>query len=570
MDYKVAYHNWLDNPKINAEGYQELHLIKDDDNEIKNKFDGFLKFNKNSVRGLIGYGTNMMNIYTVARITKGLCEYIKSLGTTAIDKGVVISYDTRKNSLAFAKKTSGVLLSYGIKVYLFESPKPVSLLSFAIRKFKAIAGVMITAGSQSKEYNGYEIYGDDGVQMSIENIQKIANFIDKIDDYFSIDEKPVINLKSKGLLTVISNKLDKKYVKAIKKLSLSKKAIKKSGGKLKIVYTPLHGTGYAPITLLFKKLGIDFSVCDEQIMPDSEFSTIKIPNPQEKETLNIATKIANKISADVVLGTSCDCGRLGVLVKNEQGEFINLTSYQISALLLNYILYVLKKENKLSTNDYVVKNLTTTNIVKSICSEYGVNVIETPVGFDFKKEKIDKIEKSEQGTFIFGLEQSCGYLKGTHLIKIDAVILTMLFTEMACYYRHKGKSIYSVLNELYEKYGYAIEETISISYSGKDALNIAVEKLKTQEIKNLGIYNVYATKNYIDGTVKYANGNFESLDCDSINSIYYELEIGGFICVKQSNIESKLTVHYSVKGKTKQLAEKAIQIISNEFEKYLK
>ena len=210
MDYKVAYHNWLDNPKINAEGYQELHLIKNNDSEIEYRFAKSLEFGTAGMRGLIGYGTNMMNIYTVARASKGLGEYIKSLGTTALDRGVVISYDTRRNSLVFAKKTAGVLLSYGIKVYLFENPRPVPMLSFAVRKFKAIAGVMITASHNPKEYNGYKVYGEDGAQMAIEDTKKVVGFIEKIDDYFSIDEKPVINLKSKGLLTIISKRFDKK------------------------------------------------------------------------------------------------------------------------------------------------------------------------------------------------------------------------------------------------------------------------------------------------------------------------------------------------------------------------
>ncbi len=573
MDYKVAYHNWLDNPKINVEGYQELQKIKDNDSEIEYRFAKNLEFGTAGMRGLIGYGTNMMNIYTVARATKGLAEYIKSLGTTAIDKGVVISYDTRRNSLVFAKKTAGVLLSYGIKVYLYENPRPVPMLSFAVRKFKAIAGVMITASHNPKEYNGYKVYGEDGAQMAIEDTEKVVNFIEKVEDYFSIEEKPVINLKSKGLLTIITKRFDKKYVNTLKKLSLSKNAVKKYGKKLKIVYTPLHGTGYTPVTMILKKLGINFTVCEEQIMPDTEFSTVQVPNPEYPEALSKAVAVANKISADVVFGTDPDSDRLGVAIRNNEGEFVNLTGNQVGILLTNYILLRLKNENKLPLDAYVVKSFVSTNMVKSICADYGVELKETPVGFKFIGEKIKESEKTKQGTFIFGFEESCGYLRGTHARDKDAVVASMLFSEMVCYYEYNGKSIYSVLNDLYEKYGYTIDKTISTAYSGINAMeemNKVVDKLKSQEIKSLDIYNIYATRNYSNGTIKYANGNQESLEYNKINCIYYELEIGGFVCVRPSGTEPKLKVYYSVKGKNYELAKKAIDTITVEFEKYLK
>ncbi len=572
MDYKVEYFNWLDNPKINAEGYQELRQIKDNESELKYRFGKALEFGTAGMRGIIGYGTNMMNIYTVARATKGLCEYIKSLGTTAIDKGVVISYDTRKNSLVFAKKTAGVLLSYGIKTYLFENPRPVPMLSFAIRKFKAIAGVMITASHNPKEYNGYKVYGEDGGQMSLEDTNKVVSYINSVDDYFSVEEKPVIHLKSKGLLTIILKSFDKKYVNVVKKLSLSKHAVKKYGKKLKIVYTPLHGTGYVPVTLLLKKLGINFTVCDEQIIPDSDFSTVKVPNPENPEALSLAISVANKISADVVFGTDPDSDRLGVAIRNNDGQFINLTGNQVGVLLTNYVLSRLKAENNLPNDAFIVKSFVSTNMVKAICADYGVELKETPVGFKYIGEKIKESEKSKKGTFIFGFEESCGYLRGIHARDKDAVVASMLFSEMACYYEFKGKTVFGVLNELYEKYGYVIEKTVSTQYSGlnaMDEMNKVVERLRTQEIKSLDIYNIYATRNYMNGTVKYSNGKVDRLEYDGINCIYYELEIGGFICVRPSGTEPKLKVYYSVKGKNEQIAKKAIETITSEFSKYI-
>ena len=298
-----------------------------------------------------------------------------------------------------------------------------------------------------------------------------------------------------------------------------------------------------------------------------------MPNPENTEALSKAIAVANKISADVVFGTDPDSDRLGVAIRNNEGEFINLTGNQVGVLLTNYILLRLKKENKLPSDAYVVKSFVSTNMVKATCNDYGVELKETPVGFKFIGEKIKESEKSKKGTFIFGFEESCGYLRGTHARDKDAVVASMLFSEMVCYYEYNGKTIYGVLNDLYEKYGYTIDKTISTAYSGinaMDEMNKVVDKLKSQEIKSLDVYNIYATRNYADGTIKYASGKQESLEYNSINCIYYELEIGGFICVRPSGTEPKLKVYYSVKGKNYELCKKAIDTIILEFEKYLK
>ncbi len=573
MDYKVAYQSWLNNPKINAEAYDELINVKDNDAEIEYRFSQTLQFGTAGMRGIIGYGTNMMNVYTVARATKGLAEYIKSLGTTAMSRGVVISYDTRKNSLLFAKKTAGVLLLNGIKVYLYEKARPVPMLSFAVRHFKAVAGVMITASHNPKEYNGYKVYGSDGAQMSPEDTDKVVEFIDKVNDYFSIDAIKIETLKNSRLLKIIKQNFDNKYVNTLKKLSLSKNAVKKYGKKLKIVYTPLHGTGYAPVTLLLKKLGINYSLCDEQIMPDSEFSTVKVPNPEMPEALSLAMLKADKISADVVLGTDPDSDRLGVAIRDDKDKFINLTGNQVGVLLANYIMFRLKSENLLNNNPFIVKSFVSTNMINAICKDYGVKLIETPVGFKFIGEKIKESEINKNGTFIFGFEESCGYLRGTHARDKDAVVATMLFSEMTCYYEYNNQTVYGVLQDLYKKYGYTIEKTISTSYSGANAMNEmnkVVDLLKTKDVKNIGKYNVLATRNYANGTIKYTSGKVENLEYDNINCMFYELEAGGFVCVRPSGTEPKLKVYYSVKGNTVLEAENMLKEVSTEFEKFLK
>ncbi len=572
MDYKVAYNNWLSNPKINAEAFEELSLIKDNEKEIEYRFGADLQFGTAGMRGIIGYGSNMMNIYTVKRATKGLAEYIKTLGFSAMQRGVAISYDTRKNSEVFAKVTAGVLLAEGISVKMFAEPSPVPMLSYAVRNYKTVAGVMITASHNPKEYNGYKVYGEDGAQMSPEATEKVVSFILDVKDVFSIAEKPVTTLKSYGNFYVIGKGFLKKYVKTLAKLSLSKKAIKKFGKKLKIVYTPLHGTGNKPVTTLLKKLGITPTVVEEQVVVDSSFSTVEVPNPENKEALSMGVALANKISADVVFGTDPDSDRLGVAIRNDKGEFINLTGNQVGVLLADYIMMRLKAEGKLPENGVVIKSFVSTGMVKAVCEDYGVKLVEVPVGFKFIGEKIKEYESDNSKVFLFGFEESCGYLRGTHARDKDAVVASMLFAEMVCYYEYKETSVFKVLNNLYEKYGYVVDDTVSIKYEGLSAMedmSKVVEKLRSVKISNVDVYNVPATRDYLNGIKTLSTGEVEELDIKDINCIYYELEIGGFICVRPSGTEPKLKIYYSVKGKDKKQAEKSLSKLKEAFKELL-
>lgn len=377
MDYKIVYENWLSNPKLNKDAFSELNAISGDEKEIEYRFGAELEFGTAGMRGLIGYGTNMMNIYSVRRATQGLAEYIKSLGGVAMRKGVAISYDTRKFSELFARETAGVLIKNNIKVYLFKEASPVPMLSFAVRTFSTVAGVMITASHNPKEYNGYKVYGDDGAQMSPEATAKVVEYIKAVKDWFSVESVVVPTGKAVGDMTLIGKSFDKLYVKTLCKLSLSKKAVKKYGKKLKIVYTPLHGTGFRPMTALLKKLGINYSVVEEQVKPDPAFSTVEVPNPENKEAMTLGIKLADKIKADVVFGTDPDSDRLGVAIRNDEGEFINLSGNQVGVLLTDYILKRLKEENKLPANGVVVKSFVSTGMVKPIVDDYHVSLVET-------------------------------------------------------------------------------------------------------------------------------------------------------------------------------------------------
>ena len=574
MDYKVNYENWLSSEYLCSEGLTELKSIADNDEAIKDAFGAELEFGTAGMRGVIGYGTNRMNIYTVRRATKGLADFIKANGKAAMQRGVAISYDTRNKSELFARVAAGVLLYNDIKVYVYPEPRPVPMLSYAVRNLNAFAGIMITASHNPKEYNGYKVYGEDGAQMSPENTADVVKYISENNDYLSIKEKSIESIKSKNnpsQLVVIGKSFEKRYYEELVRLALSRKAVKKYGKKLKIVYTPIHGSGYVPVTTILKKIGIKPVLVESQVNPDPNFSTVEVPNPEFKETLAQGIALANKVKADVVFGTDPDCDRLGVAIRNNEGEFEALTGNQTGILLLDYILLRLKAEGKLPKNGIVVKSFVSTDMAKSICDNYGVELVETPVGFKFIGEKIKECEESGEKEFIFGFEESCGYLRGTHARDKDAVVASMLFAEMTCFYQYIGKSVYGRLCEIYEKYGYALDETDSIKYSGLDAMakmNACVQKMRDAAVENVGIYTVSATRDYLSGKRKSADGE-TTMDIKGVNCVYYELLSGGFICLRPSGTEPKLKIYYSVRSKDKAHAESQLAELKKEFCKLL-
>lgn len=574
MDYKVNYENWLSSEYLCSEGLTELKSIADNDEAIKDAFGAELEFGTAGMRGVIGYGTNRMNIYTVRRATKGLADFIKANGKAAMQRGVAISYDTRNKSELFARVAAGVLLYNDIKVYVYPEPRPVPMLSYAVRNLNAFAGIMITASHNPKEYNGYKVYGEDGAQMSPENTAEVVKYISENNDYLSIKEKSIESIKSKNnpsQLVVIGKSFEKRYYEELVRLALSRKAVKKYGKKLKIVYTPIHGSGYVPVTTILKKIGIKPVLVESQVNPDPNFSTVEVPNPEFKETLSQGIALANKVKADVVFGTDPDCDRLGVAIRNNEGEFEALTGNQTGILLLDYILLRLKAEGKLPKNGIVVKSFVSTDMAKSICDNYGVELVETPVGFKFIGEKIKECEESGEKEFIFGFEESCGYLRGTHARDKDAVVASMLFAEMTCFYQYMGKSVYGRLCEIYEKYGYALDETDSIKYSGLDAMakmNACVQKMRDAAVENVGIYTVSATRDYLSGKRKSADGE-TTMDIKGVNCVYYELLSGGFICLRPSGTEPKLKIYYSVRSKDKAHAESQLAELKKEFCKLL-
>ena len=559
MDYKKNYQEWINNPALCEEGKAELLSVADNAKDLEYRFGGEMEFGTAGMRGVIGYGINMMNIYTVMRATQGLAEWIKTLGKEAMERGVVISYDTRRKSEEFAKATAGVLAKNGIKAYLFDDVHPVPMLSYAVRYLKTIAGVMITASHNPKEYNGYKVYGEDGAQMSPEDTAKVVSYIEEIKDYLSVTAD-----ENSPLILPVPKQLDEDYINGLTELTLSKEAVEKCGADLKLVYTPVHGSGYVPVTAILKKLGINATVVKEQAVKDTEFSTVKVPNPEFKETLSMGIALANEINADVVFGTDPDADRLGVALKNEQGEFVALSGNQVGILLLDYILTRLSEDKAMPNNAAVVKSFVTTGMAKALCDDYGVALYETPVGFKFIGEKIKQWERDGKHTYIFGFEESCGYLRGTHARDKDAVVASMLCAEMVCYYTYIGKSVYGRLQEIYAKYGYVLDLNVSVQYSGLNAMkemNAVVNGLKTLKVEEFAGIKVNAVRDYSAAKRTAADGTVTQMDIPKCNCVYYELDGGSFICVRPSGTEPKLKIYYSLKAKDEKTAnEKLVQL----------
>ena len=572
MTFSELYENWLNDPRLSDEAKAELTSVKDNKKEIEYRFGAELEFGTAGMRGIIGYGTNMMNVYTVRRATEGLADFIKTLGPDAMQRGVVISYDTRLKSDEFAAAAAEVLAANNIKAYLFSDVHPVPMLSFAVRCLKTVAGIMVTASHNPKQYNGYKVYGEDGAQMSPEDTEVVVNFIKAKTDFLG---SPVpTDIQRKKYLKKVPSSVDRKYYKELKKLTLSKRAVKECGKDLKLVYTPVHGSGYIPVTTILKKIGIKATVVEEQTKKDTDFSTVEVPNPEFKETLSMGIALAQKIGATVVFGTDPDSDRLGVAVKNGVGEFEALSGNQVGILLLDYILTRLKDEGALPKNAAVVKSFVSTGMAKAMCRQFGVELFEVPVGFKFIGEKIKLWERDKSHTFVFGFEESCGYLRGTHARDKDAVVASMLCAEMVCYYASLHKTVYQRLLEIYGTYGYVLDSNISIPFSGLNAMsemNAVVDKLKTSPVKKFDIYDVVTVRDYSKNLkIDVATGNTSEIGSPLTNCVYYELENGSFICVRPSGTEPKLKIYFSVKAHHQADAEIALEKMKAAVNKLLK
>lgn len=563
MNYNERFEFWRNNAALDGESRLALDMIADDENLKKEQFGAELEFGTAGIRGIMGVGSNRMNKYVVKKVTYALARYIISIN--AKDRGVVISYDTRNNSKIYAQTVANTLSANGVKVFLLNQGRPVPMLSFAVRHYNTIAGVMITASHNPKEYNGYKLYGDDGAQLNLEATEEILKLMNETEDYISIKENPHV-----GEIINVSTELDEAFLSEIDKLRLDREVTENFGGKTNIVYTPVHGTGYIPVTSILSKMGIKFSTVMSQTIADGNFPTVKVPNPEFEETLSQAISMAKEIGADAVFGTDPDCDRLGVAIRMKDGSFKPLSGNQVGVLLLNYIITKSIEKNLDLSRSVVVKSIVSTNLAKEICDHYGVEMQEVLVGFKFIGEKIKQWETDDSREFLFGFEESCGYLRGTHARDKDAVVASMLFAEMACSYQSKGIAFETVLDDIYKKFGYYIDKNFSKDYKGFsafDEMNAVMSEIRNKEITEIGGVKVLVKRDYKIGESVFADGTKKTIELPKSNIIFFELEGGSSVCLRPSGTEPKLKVYNSAVGKTDNeacvLAEKLEESIRN-------
>ncbi len=574
MDYKDTYQEWLKNPYFDEKTKEELRQIADDDNEIKERFYKDLEFGTAGLRGVIGAGTNRMNVYTVRKATQGLANYIAKVGQKA--KGVAIAYDSRRMSPEFADEAALCLAANGIKAYVFESLRPTPELSYAVRKLGCIAGINITASHNPPEYNGYKVYWEDGAQITPPHDTGIMAEVKDVTDYAAVKTMDKDAAKEAGLYEVIGAEIDDAYIAELKSQVLHWDAIKEAQKDIKIVYSPLHGTGNIPARRVLKELGFEnVYVVKEQELPDGEFPTVSYPNPEAKEAFALGLKLAKEIDADLVLATDPDADRLGVYVKDtKSGEYISLTGNMSGCLLADYEIGQRKELKGLPQDGALIKTIVTTNMADAIAKAYNIRLIEVLTGFKFIGQQILNFEQSGKGTYLFGFEESYGCLIGTHARDKDAIVATMALAEAAAYYKTKGKTLWDAMIDMYEKYGYYKDDIKSITLKGIEGLEkiqSILETLRNDPPVQIGDYKVTSVRDYKKDTIKNVEtGEVTSTGLPNSNVLYYDLTDDAWLCVRPSGTEPKVKFYYGVKGtsledadkKSAALGEKVLEMIN--------
>ncbi len=552
MDYKKIYEEWLSNPYFDEETKKELQSISGDENEIKERFYADLEFGTAGLRGIIGAGINRMNIYVVRKATQGLANYI--LSQNKAEKGVAIAYDSRRMSPEFAQEAALCLAANGIKAYIFESLRPTPELSFAVRELGCIAGINITASHNPPEYNGYKVYWEDGAQITPPHDGKIMAEVKAVTDWNTVKTMSKEDAVAKGLYEVIGAAIDDKYMEELKKQVIHWDSIKEVGKDLKIVYTPLHGTGNIPARRVLKEIGFEnVYVVPEQELPDGEFPTVSYPNPEAEEAFTLALKLAKEKDADLVLATDPDADRLGVYVKDTKtGEYITLTGNMSGCLLADYEIGQRKETEGLPKDGALIKTIVTSNLADAIAAHYDVRLIEVLTGFKFIGQQILNFETNNSGTYLFGFEESYGCLIGTHARDKDAIVATMALCEAAAYYKTKGMTLWDAMVAMYDKYGYYLDGIQSITLKGIEGLakiQDILNQLRQNTPKEVGGYQVLSARDYKEDTVKnLATGEVTSTGLPSSNVLYYDLSDDAWLCVRPSGTEPKVKFYYGVKG----------------------
>lgn len=566
MTAREQYEFWCTAPYFDEQTKEELKAIEGEEKEIEDRFYKELAFGTGGLRGVIGAGTNRMNIYTVRKATQGLANYIiKQQGEK---KGIAIAYDSRNMSPEFAKETALCMAGNGIKAYLFDSLRPTPELSFALRQLGCIAGVVITASHNPAEYNGYKVYWEDGAQITYPKDEEIITEVNRVTDYVSVKSITEEEAKQKGLLEYIGKEMDDRYMEALKQLVLSKDAIKNQAKSLKIVYTPLHGTGNIPVRRILKELGFEqVWVVKEQELPDGNFTTVPYPNPEDKKAFELALQLAKEVDADLILATDPDADRLGIYAKDSKtGEYKSFTGNMSGALILEYELSRRKELKSLPKNGAIVTTIVSGKMAKEIAKAYDVTLIETLTGFKYIGEQIKLFEQKKNYEFLFGYEESYGCLVGTHARDKDAIVAVMALCEAAAYYKEKGMDLCEQMNHLYETYGYYKEELVTVTLKGQDGakkIQSMMEQIRKNPPTNVGDYQVEEFRDYKEGTRKnMADGTKKETGLPKSNVLYFQLEQGAWCCVRPSGTEPKIKFYIGVRGESLEGASTSLQALT--------
>ncbi len=560
-DWEKLYQEWLNSPYIDLETKKELESLAQFPALIKERFSEELEFGTGGLRGLTGAGTNRMNKYIVRRASQGLANFILSRFPEKTDKKVAITYDSRHFSLEFAREAALVFAANGIKALLFEEMRPTPQLSFAIRELDCLAGIVITASHNPSAYNGYKVYGADGGQVVPYLADQITSAIRKVNFFNGVKTMTRQEAEDNGLLAMISSDFDNTYLEKVKAL-----AFQEGNKHLKIVYSPLHGTGIFLIPRMLKELGYSqVFVVEEQARPDPDFSTVRYPNPEDKEAFALALDLSSKKEADLVLATDPDADRVGCAVKNEAGNYTLLSGNQLGALLLDYILKQLQATGMLPPDGAMVKTIVTSNLGREIANYYGIETVETLTGFKYIGEKIKEFEEKKERQFLFGYEESFGYLCGTFVRDKDAVIASLLTADMLNYYQKEGKNILSVLEDIYLKYGYFVEDLHAVEFEKTSQMKSMLAKFRETQLENISGLRVVEKRDYKQRLKwKLSEKTKEELSLPSSDTLYYVLQDGSWFCIRPSGTEPKVKLYFSVKGNSRKEAEQKLDHLKND------
>lgn len=552
MDYKEIYSFWCSNDYFDEATKAELKAIADDENEIKDRFYRDLEFGTGGLRGVIGAGTNRMNLYTIRKATQGLANYIIKKGGQ--NKGVAIAYDSRRMSIEFSLEAALCLCANGIKAYRFESLRPTPELSYALRELGCISGINVTASHNPAEYNGYKVYWEDGAQITPPVDSEIIDEVNAVSDWNMVKTMSREEAEAKGLFFEIGKEIDDKYIAELKKLVVQPEIVKEVGKKLKVVYTPLHGTGNLPVRRILKEIGFEnVYIVKEQELPDGNFPTVNYPNPESPLAFELALKLAKEVDADIILATDPDADRLGVYAKDsETGEYMSFTGNMSGMIICEYLLSQKKERGLLKDDSFIVKTIVSTNMADKVAEYYNVDIKECLTGFKYIGELIKLAEESGKGTYEFGFEESYGCLVGTHARDKDAVVAVMALCEAAAYYYTKGLTLWDQMMEIYRKYGFFREglETITLKgFEGAEKIKSMMESIRNNPPKELGGLKVVSFRDYQKDTITdLASGEVKPTGLRKSNVLYFDLEDDAWVCVRPSGTEPKIKFYIGVKG----------------------